>query len=307
MVANKEKEMEETGAALRRIPNGANLRANKKTVTILKVTHQPTLNFAWRALLTCTDKVLASIASQDKCIDLIRALDEKENQIAQVIWTVGFKCGLLMVLSFLIALSLFFGLLASCIFTSFARPWSAWETRKTRLELKMHRLTLIMPSSSVTLCKDQVALNLAHRCDELEHLLQPLKALSNDASSSITLGMRPWTTYGVLPLNLKERMNSTCPNNNEASTCPNNNETCQPNTARELRDERAKNEDMKEQLRQAQVCNIHPQIVSEKPNSAHHIDTYLSVYGGLCSSEIIALWSTSFSNTNFFMCVCVCV
>jgi len=38
MVANKEKEMEETGAALRRIPNGANLPANKKTVTILKVT-----------------------------------------------------------------------------------------------------------------------------------------------------------------------------------------------------------------------------------------------------------------------------
>jgi hypothetical protein len=38
MVANKEKEMEENGAALRRIPNGANLPANKKTVTILKVT-----------------------------------------------------------------------------------------------------------------------------------------------------------------------------------------------------------------------------------------------------------------------------
>ena len=44
MVASKEKEMEENG--LRRIPNGANLRANKKTVTILKVTYQPTWNLA---------------------------------------------------------------------------------------------------------------------------------------------------------------------------------------------------------------------------------------------------------------------
>jgi len=96
-MVNKEKEMEETGAALRRIPNGANLRANKKTVTILKVTsanmefcETRTLNLHWQ---------LASIASQDKCIDLIRALDEKENQIAQVIWSVGFK---FMVLSFLL-------------------------------------------------------------------------------------------------------------------------------------------------------------------------------------------------------------
>jgi hypothetical protein len=166
----------------------------------------------------------------------------------------------------------------------------------------MHRLTLIMPSSLLTLGKDQVALNLAHRCDELEHLLEPLQALSNDASSSITLGMRPSTTYGVLPLNLKERMNPTCPNNNEASTCPNNNETCQPNTARELRDERAKNEDMKEQLRQAQVCKMRPQIVSEKTNSAHRIDACLSVYDDLCSSEI-----SSFSNTFCCVCVCVCV
>jgi hypothetical protein len=91
--------------------------------------------FAARALLFdprfLPEKAVDSVPSeQDKCIELIHELDDKETQLSQLCYAV------------------------SCVVDA----------------------------------KDMVALNLAHKCDELAHELEPLKNASDDASSAVALG-----------------------------------------------------------------------------------------------------------------------
>ncbi len=209
-------------AELRRIPCGAQLRVNKKSLTIL----------------------------QNKCVQLVQELDRKEETLRQVTR----EC------------------VCACAYGG--RQRMARPRRRSchpRLTRQPHLAQLSDAVGCMASAKDMVALQLAHKCDELELELAPLKMSSQEAVPALALGLPTPATPPRIQSNTRLGSTRTVPGVPRLSRKSPGRATVPPvgtvvgpaspltrcvqrcNTARQLQEERAKSAALQEQLRQAQV------------------------------------------------------